>query len=150
MIRIWRRHAQGRAERLRSLPPIIPLVGYSGSAPWTVPTELSELMATDDPALRFMDLRVILRQWARMPPEALSRDAEMRAGLVALTRRASTFLRLVLTSVVDNDPLLGQVFEYIIRTDPNVKKDDLIDGLKEIEDVKNAGKEYIFGNYLPE
>jgi len=107
-------------------------------------------MATDDPALRFMDLRVILRQWARMPPEALSRDAEMRAGLVALTRRASTFLRLVLTSVVDNDPLLGQVFEYIIRTDPNVKKDDLIDGLKEIEDVKNAGKEYIFGNYLPE
>jgi len=121
MIRIWQRHAQGRAERFRALPPIIPLVGYSGSAPWTVPTELSEMMATDDPALRFMDLRVVLRQWARMSPEALSRDPELRAGLVTLTGQALEEPDLVAEGVVDNDLLMGQIMLYIAKVYVKVK-----------------------------
>jgi len=135
MIRIWQRHAQGQAARLQALPPIIPLVGYSGSAPWTVPTRLSKMIKTNDPedpedsTLKFMNMKVILRQWAQMPPEALSRNAEVQAVLLTLTRRAFKFLPLVVAGFADNPLLQRQMIEYIMRTYPDVGLDDLIDRL---------------------
>jgi len=97
MIRIWKRHARGRASRLRALLPIIPMVFHSGTDRWHVPAGLAEMIDGDDPELVVLPgERYILRQLAEMPPEALSRNPQLQAGLVTLTKRAITFLRLVM------------------------------------------------------
>jgi len=130
MIRIWLRHAQGRAERLRNLPPIIPMVLYSGKSRWTVPDGLAETIAGDDPALVFLPgERFIFRWLTEMAPEELSSDAVVRAGFVTLTRRALTFLRRIVGALAENPVLQRQVIEYILQTYPDVRLDDLSDGL---------------------
>ena len=62
MVRIWQRHVNGkgnegrtaRAARARTLPPIIPLLAYSGTRPWTGPTNFADMFATDDPNLTLL------------------------------------------------------------------------------------------------
>jgi len=100
--------------------------------PWKSPTCLCNGSVIATLVSSGSGYRDAFRQYAEMPPEALSRDPEMWAGLTVLTRQASPSLRLVLTSVAKNDPLLQQVVEYIVMNDPNVKKEELIDVLKEI------------------
>ena len=52
------------------------------------------MIATDDPELVFLPgERFILRVLTALPTEDLSRDAALRAGLIALTRRAVEFCR---------------------------------------------------------
>lgn len=46
MVRIWDRHAQGKADRLRALPPILPIVVYHGEARWTVADTLLDCVDT--------------------------------------------------------------------------------------------------------
>ena len=83
------RYAQGKAERLRALPATVPVVFHHGEAAWSVAGGLGAMMATDDAELVFLPgERFILRVRTSLPSEDLSRDAALRAGLTALTRRA--------------------------------------------------------------
>jgi len=97
-------------------------------------------MATDDPALRFMDLRVVLRQWARMSPEALSRDPVMRAGLVVLALRAFEEPELVMAVFAENDLLTKQILMYILWEYPDVTEDDVIEHFGRARGTGDTGK----------
>ncbi len=126
MTRIWMRHAQGRADRLRALPPIIPVVFYHGGTRWSVAEGLEAMIATDDPELVFLPgERFILRVLTALPTEELSHDAALRAGLIALTRRAIEFLAMMVEGLAEDDTLQKQVFEYILLTYPEKDMDAL-------------------------
>ena len=84
--RIWERYAQGKAERLRALPPILPLVFYHGRRKWTAPRSPAEMVAAEDERLRELEpsFGYYLRDLGALPPERLAADREARAGLPAL------------------------------------------------------------------
>lgn len=85
VVRIWERDADGAANRLRALPPVIPLVIYHGRAPWSVPTALSAMI--DAPAAMgpwLPDFRYEVRDLGRMADGELARDTKLRVGLGAL------------------------------------------------------------------
>ncbi len=83
------RYAKGKVERLRARPAIVPVVFHHGEAAWSVADGLGAMMATDDAELVFLPgERFILRVRTSLPPEDLSHDATLGAGLIALTRRA--------------------------------------------------------------
>ena len=107
-IRIWTRYAQGKAERLRALPPIVPVVFYHGKAGWSVAEDLGAMIATDDPELVFLPgERFILRVLTALPSEDLSRDAALKAGLIALTRRAVELIAMMAEDLAGNETLAG-------------------------------------------
>ncbi|WP_420584040.1 Rpn family recombination-promoting nuclease/putative transposase [Ruegeria sp.] len=123
MVRVWRDYVrkgkgrEGRAARAQNLPPIIPLLGYSGSRAWTGPTDLADMIATDTPELVFLhgpDL--ILRQWAQMAPEELSSDPVAKAGLLTLTQRGLEHLDEIDAALADNPSLQAQFAVYIRQT----------------------------------
>ena len=126
MVRIWERHAQGRAERLRALPPIVPVVFYHGEAGWSVADGLGAMIATDDPDLIFLPgERYILRELAALPVGELSSDAALRSGLIALTRRAVESAEMMAEGLAGNEPLQEQVLVYILLTYPDAEMDAL-------------------------
>ena len=121
MVRVWRDYVRkgagedGRAARLKALPPIIPLLGYSGSTPWTGPTDLESMIATEVLALIFLrGPGLILRHWAEMPPEALSEDPISQASLLTLTGRGPAYLDEIEVALQD-DPALQEQFAVYIR-----------------------------------
>ena len=84
------------------------------------------MIATDDPELVFLPgERFILRVLRALPTEDLSRDAALRAGLIALTRRAVELVAMVVEGLAGNDTLQKQVFEYILLTYPDADMDAL-------------------------
>ncbi len=126
MVQIWMRHAQGRADRLRALPPIIPVVFSHGAARWSVAEGLGAMIAAEDPELVFLPgERFILRVLTALPTEELSRDAALRAGLIALTRRGIEDLELIVEGLAGEGTLRRQVFEYILLTYPEAEMDAL-------------------------
>ena len=84
--RIRERYADGKADRLRALPPILPLVFYHGKEKWSAPRSLAEMVATDEDRLRALEssFGYYLRNLGALPPERLAADREARAGLLAL------------------------------------------------------------------
>lgn len=88
--RIWQRYAeqssQGRAERYRKLPPIVPLVIYNGKPEWSVPLSLLDCVDADD------ELRELQREFGyqlrHLRPdeqdESYSQDPVVRTVLRAL------------------------------------------------------------------
>ena len=132
MVRIWRDYVRqgkgrdGRAARLKALPPIIPLLGYSGSAPWTGPTDLGEMIAADNPALVCLDgPRLILRQWAQMGPDELSSEPVPQASLLTLTERAMAHVETLRDALVGNPVLQSQFVEYIMGDEDELDAEDL-------------------------
>ena len=126
MVRIWQRHAGGCAERLRNLPPVIPLVLYTGTARWTVPEGLAEMFGGADPALVHLPgERFILRALAGMDPDRLSGDEVVRAGFMTLTRRGLGELRRTAAALEGSPALQEQVIGYILRTYQDVDIDTL-------------------------
>ena len=132
MVRIWRdyvRHGEGRegrTARARSLPPIIPLLGYSGSAPWTGPTDLADMIATDTPGLIFLrGPSLILRQWAQMGPDELSSDPVSQASLLTLTGRGPAYLDEIEAALEDSAALQEQFAVYIRETVRGAALDEL-------------------------
>ena len=151
MVRIWRDYVrqgkgrEGRAARARSLPPIIPLLGYSGSAPWTGPTDLAEMIATDTPELIFLHgPYLILRHWAQMPPEALSRDPVSQASLLTLTGRGPAYLDEIEAALEDNPALQEQFAVYIRETVRGAALDELEQKLA----AAKAGQEGVLGTIM--
>ncbi len=127
------RHAQGRTDRLRALPPIIPVVFYHGAARWSVAEGLEAMIAAEDPELVFLPgARFILRELRALPAEELSRDAAVRAALIALVRRTVEYLTLVAGGLADVDSTFQkQVIEYILQTHPDGELEVLRTNLRE-------------------
>ncbi len=137
MVRIWQRHAEGCAERLRNLPPVIPLVLYTGTARWTVPEGLAEMFGGADPALVHLPgERFILRALAGMDPDRLSGDEVVRAGFMTLTRRGLGDLRRTAAALEGSPALQEQVIGYILRTYQDVDLDALGEaGASQMEEI---------------
>ena len=126
MVQIWQRHAQGKAERLRNLPPIIPMVFYTGQGRWTVPESLAEMIASDDPELVFLPGEGFIFRWlTEMAPEALSRNPVVQAGLLTVTQRALEFLEIVSEALAGNPVLQKQIIGYIFQTNAELTFSEL-------------------------
>ncbi len=116
MVRIWKRHAGTSAAKLRVLSPIIPVVVYHGSADWTVAGSLREMIDADVPELAFVPgSGYILRSLRAMDVDALSRNAALRAGFIALRREALAFLAEIAEGLPEGGDLRRQVLEYVLR-----------------------------------
>ena len=96
MARIWRRYAGDNHQKLQNLPPIIPLVIYTGQRAWNVPAGLAEMIAAPDRELAFLPgERYILRNLRTMPLDKLSRNSELRAGFITLRKEALEYLAAI-------------------------------------------------------
>ena len=85
MLRIWLRHAGGRAEALRNLPAILPLVVYHGAAEWKLSLSLRDTIRAPEAIRRHQpDLHYTLVDLGPIPNERLSAHSPLRAGLLAL------------------------------------------------------------------
>ena len=116
MIRIWKRHAGDKAANLQALPPVIPVVVFHGNETWNVAASLTEMIATDDPALTFLPGDpYILRNLASMGIGELSRHAALRAGLITLKREALTHLAEMVAGLPQDSTFRRQIMEYILR-----------------------------------
>jgi len=84
--RIWETYAQGRADRLRALPPIIPVVIYHGREPWSAPLSVADMLADQDERMRALEpsFGYFLRDLGKIPVTELAEDPAARAGLTAL------------------------------------------------------------------
>ena len=118
-IRIWERYAEGRAERLRALPPILPVVLYHGRERWSAPASLYDMIAGDETLRAFAQgFGYHLRDLGRIDPDRLSDHAEVRAGLMALVyafrgREAEGVLVEMLKALRDGSVLENQMVRYI-------------------------------------
>ncbi|WP_419737880.1 Rpn family recombination-promoting nuclease/putative transposase [Ruegeria sp.] len=121
MVRIWKRHAKEHGPA--ALPPIIPMVLYTGQRRWTVPDGLAPMIA-GDAALSFLPgASYILRNIGEIPGDALARDAALKAVLLTLKREAMQNLAEVLESLPDE--LRRQVLHYIMRVYDDVELDGI-------------------------
>lgn len=70
---------------LHPLPALVTLVVYTGAAEWTVPLSLAEATDADD-AIRpyLLDFRYSLVDLGRIPDAQLSRERQLRVGLLIL------------------------------------------------------------------
>ena len=127
MVRVWRRYAGDNHQKLRNLPPIIPLVIYTSQRAWNVPAGLAEMIAAPDKKLAFLPgERYILRNLRTMPLDKLSRNPALRAGFITLRKQALENLAAIAQALPENSILWCQILEYVVRTYDDVE----IDGLK--------------------
>ena len=85
MVRIWHRHAGGKAEALRSLPAIIPLVVYHGASEWKVSLSLRDTINAPEAIKHYQpDVHYVLVDLGPIPNDRLSTFPPLRAGLLAL------------------------------------------------------------------
>ena len=122
MVRIWQRYANGRATRLRALPPIVPLIFYHGRTRWSGPLSVAEMIAGEGELAAFARrLCCVLHDLGERPLGALSGDPAVWSGLAALVaafrgQPAEGVLRRILSGVPDGSELELQVLSYIVRT----------------------------------
>ena len=108
------------------------------------------MIATDDPNLVFLrGSDLVIREWAQMPPDELSRDPLARAALLTLTERGPAHFEEVEEALQDNSPLQDQFADYI-RSTTKGEALDILD--KKIADAKakhKAGqKESVMGRMM--
>ncbi|WP_295403841.1 Rpn family recombination-promoting nuclease/putative transposase [uncultured Thiocystis sp.] len=121
MVRIWTRYAEGRAARLRQLPPILPVVLYHGVQPWRVPTSILECLAADAELREWLrDLRYHVRELGPIPYAERSADPAVRAVLGALCAVFARDLSVadlarILRDLPDGEALERQVLVYVVR-----------------------------------
>ena len=122
MVRIWSRYAADKADRLRNLPVIVPIVFYHGRHSWKVPQVFGEMVQADeDTALFVPSFRYILHDLATGEQQALSKDAPVRAILSALryVQRSDEVTHEVLIGILrdlpDGSTLEQIVFQYIVE-----------------------------------
>ena len=114
--RIWKRHAGGSARKLRNLPPVIPILVYSGAARWTAPQGLREMIAADDPDMVFLPGEgYILRNLRAMEVEALSGNPALRVGFMTLRGMALSILTAIAETLPEGSDLRRQVWTYIMH-----------------------------------
>ena len=122
MVRIWQRHAEGRASRLRALPPIVPLIFYHGRTRWSGALSVAEMIAGEGDLAAFARrLCCVLHDLGERPLAELSGDPAVWSGLAALVaafrgQPEEGVLRRILSGVPDGSELELQVLSYIVRT----------------------------------
>lgn len=133
MVRIWKRYAGGKADRLRALPPIIPMVYYHGAAAWHIPDAFADMVQADDDTKPFVpEFRYLLRDLGEGPVETLSSDKVVRAVLTALRfalradEAGTDILKTILSGIENNQQvLIHVVLRYIVEryeiTQPEVQ-----------------------------
>ncbi len=85
MLRIWLRYSGGKAEALRSLPAILPLVVYHGASEWKVSLSLRDTINAPEAIKQYQpDVRYTLVDLGPIPNDRLSAFPPLRAGLLAL------------------------------------------------------------------
>ena len=118
MCRIWVRHAGNKADALRSLPPIVPVVVYHGVREWNIPLSLSDTIAAPDGLRCYQpDFKYVLVDLGPIPNEQLSAYPPLRAGLLALKYShrdgdTETLLVKVLTDARDLPALFRMLVVY--------------------------------------
>ena len=108
------------------------------------------MIATDDPNLVFLrGSNIIIREWAQMSPEKLSRDPISRAALLSLTERGPAYLPEVAKAVQDNPVLQDKFVEYINDTAKGSARDLLKKQLAVAAAKYKAGqKEGVMGKMI--
>ena len=120
-----------RTTRARALPKIIPFLIYTGSEPWKGPTGLSDMMAPGAPELNFQNgFDLVLRQWAQMSPEELSRDPVLRVGQITLTGRWLAHQDEIEEALVDDPDLQFKFGAYIWNTGEGAELEKYLAGAK--------------------
>ena len=120
MLRIWAAHAQKTVGKLKSLPPIVPMIIYHGASKWAYPTGIADMIAGDEPALKYLPgSDFILRDIRQMPREDLSSDGPARATFMAMRGEADAYLEAMLDDLDADHTLQQQVLHYILELDPS-------------------------------
>ncbi|UEM01535.1 Rpn family recombination-promoting nuclease/putative transposase [Skermanella rosea] len=133
---------EGKAKdgKLRPLPLLFPLVVYHGAAEWGVPLSFAEAVDLDDETLRpyLLDFRYSLTDLGRIDDAGLSRQKELRIGLLLLKHGGrGGDLRQILVEVgraaaaLSTDDLVTLV-RYIVSEPNEVEAAMLRDLLREI------------------
>ncbi len=118
MCRIWVRRAEGKAERFRNLPAILPVVVYHGAAPWNVSLSLRDtITGPAEIKAQQPDFQYTLLDLGPIPDLELSAYPPLRAGLLALKyshREGDTETVLVqaFTDAKDFPPLFRMLVVY--------------------------------------
>ena len=95
---------------------MIPIVVFHGASAWTVAPSITDMIATDDPALAILPgSSYILRHLGTMGIEDLSTEPSLRAGLITLKREALTHLAEVVAGLPQDSTYRRQIMEYILR-----------------------------------
>ena len=128
MSRIWERYAGQDRERLRHLPPIMPLVIYHGRQPWNVAQSVLDCIDADPVILALQqDFRYAVQPLRDQPYEALSADPAVRSALGALAHvfdrevDAATLAR-IFRDAPDWDTLEHRILAYIAQTFPTTQE----------------------------
>ena len=120
MLRIWTSHASTKASKLKSLPPIVPMVFYHGASTWNYPTGIQDMIAGEEDALKYLPgSDFILRHIRQMSREDLSSDGPARATFMALRGEAGAYLETMLDDLDADETLQQQVLHYILELDPS-------------------------------
>ena len=120
MVQIWKRYAQGSAERLRSLPPIIPIILHHGASRWSEPLTLLDMIdACEDLRPWMPDFSILLIDLGCIPEDQLAQGRELRAGLIAmrlasLGNASREELAAVLQPLQPGSRLEAQTLAYIV------------------------------------
>ena len=136
MQRIWLRYAeqsgQGRSERYRNLPPIVPLVLYNGQPAWSVPLSLLDCIDADDELLALQrDFGYSVRHLR--PEESVgsySEDPIVRTVFSALARAyvrdlGRDDLIELLQGLPSGHPLERPLLVYIAAAYGSINKEDV-------------------------
>ena len=134
MVRIWDRHAQGKADRLRALPPILPIVVYHGQSPWRAPDTLFDCIDTGpEPGGALADyvrsLRYEVHDLGRRDDDRLSAADDVAAVWLALkyvsrTKAPPEIIVQILARLTNGTLLAHQIVRYILDRQQWIDADD--------------------------
>ena len=125
-LRIWRQYAGDSARKLRTLPPIVPLVFYHGHEPWNAPPSIAAMLGTEDQFLQALEpsFGYFLRNLNELREEELAADPAARAGLLLrhshrsgpeAMQRKLALLPQILAPLPDGSHYQRQVVVYVMN-----------------------------------
>ena len=127
--RIWKRHVKENGPAsLRALPPIIPMVLYTGQRHWNVPEGLREMISGEPDLCILPGELYILSNLKETPSAKLSRDAELKSVLTTMKFEAMESLAQVLNSLTPE--LRRQVLHYIVGVYEGVELEGILAALR--------------------
>ncbi len=129
----------------RQLPAVLPLLLYHGQKEWRIPNEFMFLVDADE-ALHpwLLNFRFPVVDLGPIPDKRLSRDARLRAGLMALkygTRDPQTqmdALEDITAALVDAPEILLSVLLYLLTTFPNLDEKHVRQVIRRINPQEEA------------
>ncbi|MBF0583323.1 MAG: Rpn family recombination-promoting nuclease/putative transposase [Magnetococcales bacterium] len=129
----------------RKLPAVLPLLLYHGQNAWQIPNEFLFLVDADE-ALRpwLLNFRFPVVDLGPIPDEQLSRNARLRAGLMALkygTRDPQTqmdALENIVAALEDAPELLLSVLLYLLTTFSNLDEEHVRQVVRRINPQEEA------------